>query len=158
MSVLQTEATPRESDKRYEECGRRYFEAVDEHNGAPRILIAEPCKDLAKAYRTIFASRGFHVDIAHDSPHCLELMGVCSPDVLILERDLPLGGSDRVVAGMRANPRFTRIAVVLTVHKTPTEGLTSLVDPPIVACFQKPFRLPHLLDTIASEIPESRQS
>lgn len=88
-------------------------------SAAIRVLIADPDESLLGEYRE-HSRIGFEVVTASDGLACVEQLRQQTPDVLVLEPQLPWGGGDGVLSVMRD---------VLDLATIPVMILTSCRDP-----------------------------
>jgi DNA-binding response OmpR family regulator len=113
----------------------------------PTLLIAESNAELRAAHRRFLTAHGYDVETAVDGLDCLEKLRQGSPAVLVLDRELPWGGGDGVLAWLREEGSASGVPVVLTAtagHGPDVEG----IEPPVVQLLAKPFALTALLDSL----------
>ncbi len=79
----------------------------------PHVLIAHSNLRLRNSYSESLSRGGFLVTTAADGLACLKMLHGITPDVLVLERELPWGGGDGVLARMREDAALPRIPVVI---------------------------------------------
>jgi two-component system OmpR family response regulator len=65
-----------------------------------RVLIADPDESLLAAYEAQLSHAGFDVATVKDGLDCLDMLRKFTPDVLVLEPEMPWGGGDGVLAIM----------------------------------------------------------
>jgi DNA-binding response OmpR family regulator len=110
------------------------------------VLIADHDVELAMLYSRFLARHGFSAETVTGGLECLRRIRQLSPDVLVLDRDLPWGGGDGVVACLREEG--VSVPVILTTWSTSPDMVGGLVVPPVVHCLRKFFPLPALLECI----------
>ena len=113
-----------------------------------RLLIADSDPTLADIYESFFSGEGYDVVTVGDGLRCLNAVRKHVPDVLILEYELPWGGGDGVLAGLRQEFPFMPIDVVLITGDYSVEDVTDALVAPVVGCLRKPFRLGDLSDML----------
>ncbi len=118
---------------------------------APSVLIADADGDLCELYRRFFSHLGWRVQTSGEGLACLAELRKDSFQLLILDRDVPWGGADGVLAIMREDPKLARVPVVLTVAAASRGVLVGLAAPPVVRAVAKPFSLNALLEVVRSE-------
>jgi len=69
------------------------------------VLHADGDRETRITHADFLASRGFQMQTAGDGIDCLQKLRQAVPDLLILDRELPWGGGDGVVAVMREPER-----------------------------------------------------
>lgn len=77
-----------------------------------RVLFADPDEFLLVIYRE-FLRDDFEVFTARDGVECLARLRDCTPDVLVLEPNLPWGGDDHVLALKQESIELARIPVMI---------------------------------------------
>lgn len=85
-----------------------------------RVLIADPDTSLQPLYRGTLLREGFEIATATNGIECVARMREHSPDLLVLEPQLPWGGGEGVLAIMAENPQLAAVPVMV---------LTSCRDP-----------------------------
>jgi DNA-binding response OmpR family regulator len=114
----------------------------------PTLLIAESDAELRDAYRRFLAARGYDVETAADGLDCLEKLRRLAPAVCVLDRELPWGGADGVLALLREERATPGVAVVLTATAGHPADAAADVKPPVVQVLPKPFMLTALLESV----------
>jgi DNA-binding response OmpR family regulator len=77
-----------------------------------RVLIADPDESLLAAYRELLWE-DFEVITAPSGVECMACLRDCTPDVLVLEPQLPRGGGDSVLAMMHEAPDLAIVPVMI---------------------------------------------
>ncbi len=109
-----------------------------------RVLIADSDADLRDILRTFLSASGYDVAMATDGLKCLEQIERFQPDVLVVEREMPWGGGDSVVAKLREeHPPLAMEVVIIT-----DDGRDFEPAAPVVACLEKPFSMELLLEAL----------
>src|SRR6516225_996430 len=117
---------------------------------APAVLIADADRELCDLYRRFFSRHGWQVRTSGAGLECLTQLRQCSPQLLILDLQLPWGGADGLLAVMRDDPGLARVPVILTSTGASPEALSGLVSSPVVQALWKPFSLTALLEIVRS--------
>lgn len=115
----------------------------------PTILHADGDRELREIYRCFFTCRGYRFLTADGGLACLEKLQECSPDLLILDLELPWGGGDGVLAVMREEARLLKTSVVVTSTLASAGVLNDYLSPPVVGVLAKPVTLSALIALIA---------
>jgi len=113
------------------------------------VLIADPDRTLATAYRVALERAGFGVETAASGLECLSGLRAFRPLVLVLEPDLPWGSGEGVLALMEEGsaPRVP----VLLLSSRPEGGIQRSLHVPVWGRLLKPLE-PRRLVGIVSEI------
>lgn len=85
--------------------------------------MADPDESIHPVYREPLSQEGFEVDMALNGLECVSRLHERVPDVLVLELQLPWGGSDGVLAMMGEDPDLAIVPVMV---------LTSCRDPHVL--------------------------
>jgi two-component system OmpR family response regulator len=118
------------------------------------LLIAEGDDELREVYRQYLAARGYGVETAADGLVCLEKLRRLRPAVLVLDRELPWGGGDSVLARLRDQRAPAGTSVVLIATTGCARDVAEDTRPPLVRLLTKPFALAALLESVRAAIPE----
>jgi DNA-binding response OmpR family regulator len=78
-----------------------------------RVLIADPDESLFDSYREYLEQEGLTVVTATNGLECIERLRDSSPDVLVLEPELPWGWGDGVLAMMQEEPDVPVVPVIV---------------------------------------------
>lgn len=112
-----------------------------------QILIADSDNLLIKRCRGYFGNRGYQVTVAGDGLECLDALRRVPPDILVLEKELPWGGGEGVLAYIRED-HFRWPGAVIVTSSEPAAPHSESMLPPVVAVLPKPFSLAALFETI----------
>jgi DNA-binding response OmpR family regulator len=120
----------------------------------PHLLIAEGDSELGNIYCRFFGQRGYEAESARDGLDCLGKLRRRRPTALVLDRQLPWGGGDGIVAWLREEGWGPEIPVVLLVDgMTDIDWMTATLLPPVKQVLRKPFRLAELMDAVRAAAP-----
>jgi CheY-like chemotaxis protein len=108
------------------------------------LLIAESDTALLDVVTQFFHRRGYTVDTATGGLECLNKLRRRPYLVLVLDRDLPWGGGEGVLAVMRDEPNLAGVPVILTCNA----ACPAPAPPPVTAVLSKPFSLNGLLQSV----------
>jgi len=115
-----------------------------------RVLVAEREAVHAEVYSRFLLGLGYQVETASDGLECVRKLQTARPRLLVLAWELLWGGADGVLDWIRENDGMLDLPVILTVDDEAPDDLTELVNPPVVACLKKPFRLSALSGHLSS--------
>lgn len=90
-----------------------------------RVLLAEDEPDLALSLAEGLTADGFVVEVAHDGAAALAAVAAARPDVILLDRDLPVLSGDAVCRALVASGNPARI-LMLTAAATVNDRVTGL--------------------------------
>lgn len=77
-----------------------------------RVLVVEDEEDLASALQRLLQDAGFTVDVSHDGEDGLWLALETTFDLVVLDLMLPRLQGERVLAELRARPRYVPVLVL----------------------------------------------
>jgi DNA-binding response OmpR family regulator len=122
------------------------------------LLIAETDPDLRDAYSLLCSHRGLMAETATDGLECLGKFSASTPDALLVDLEILWGGGDGVLACAQDGSFGARdIAIFVTGCDSP-ELLSRRSGIPEENCFQKPFRVGTVLDSICSVLADNASS
>jgi CheY-like chemotaxis protein len=113
---------------------------------SPTVLLAEADVELRDIYTRFLSRYGFDVQVAECGFECITKLRLFTPDLLILDVHLPVGGAEEVLAMMRKNPHAYPVPVILTL--VACANLDRLAASPVVRVLTKPFPLKALLESV----------
>lgn len=102
------------------------------------VLLAEADRELRETYFAFLSRNGFRVESAGDGLECLAKLRQFTPDVLILDLEMPWGGGSGVLGFLQEEPRYLPKRIVLTSTITPAPILNGQTEPDVYV-LTKPF-------------------
>ncbi len=102
-----------------------------------RLLVADANRATAGLFDAYFSKVGYQVDTVTDGLSCVHRLRRTFPDLLLLDRELPWGGGDGVLACLRAEYSLSKVPVVVIADVIPISALSRLLIPPVIGCFPK---------------------
>lgn len=116
------------------------------------LLIANGDSPLCEDYQRILNERGYDVETASDGLDCLEKLRQATPDVLLLEWELPWGGGAGVLADLREDRSMESLPVVLIANVIDPQQMAEFIESPVIDFLHKPFSLTKLLASLQAAI------
>lgn len=110
-----------------------------------RVLMADGDQTLLEVVERYLTHHGHEVRIAASGLECLALLRRDAPDVVVLHRGLPWGGSEGVRELMQEVAPWSEIPVILTWDDEFPEDSANATSSPWAAQLRKPYRLEKLL-------------
>jgi DNA-binding response OmpR family regulator len=83
------------------------------------VLVVDDDRDVQEAVRAELSGRNYEVIIASDGEAALRLLGSLTPDVLVLDLQLPSVSGPSVAAKLRAFPSRPRLLICSAVPYAP---------------------------------------
>jgi len=114
----------------------------------PSLLIADGDDYLSDIYTRYFSLHGYKVQTATGGVECATNLRRSTPDVLVLDMDLPWGGGEGVLAMMREDGIVPSTLTVLLASDASDDSPPAPNGSADVRCLRKPFDLRELLDCI----------
>lgn len=108
-----------------------------------RVLVVDDEEFLAEATATALTRAGMQVHLAFDGQEALDTLDTTSPDVVVLDRDLPLVHGDDVCREVAEKHPATRV-IMLTASGTLDDRLEGF-DLGADDYLPKPFEVPELI-------------
>jgi CheY-like chemotaxis protein len=118
---------------------------VDDEFGTVEVLVAA------------LEDAGYRVLTAANGRRALERLEENKPDLVVSDFMMPLMDGAALVRAMRSNPTFRDIPVIM-MSAAPEMALRKHLDDGYEAFLRKPFRIPALLELIASILNLPRSS
>jgi DNA-binding response OmpR family regulator len=118
------------------------------YNEIVRILVIEDEKDLADAIARGLSRQSYSVDIAYDGLYGLELTGINSYDLLILDLNLP--GLDGLEVCRRIRANDSRIGILMLTARAGQDDRVTGLDLGADDYLVKPFHFPELIARVRS--------
>jgi CheY-like chemotaxis protein len=112
------------------------------------ILLADDDHTRRSFFQKFLEYKGYAVTTASDGLECLSQLARLVPDVVVLDLDLPWGGGDGVIARMEEELGPLCPPIVLTTDRPSSEIPPSILNPPVIQCLRRPFRITGLLDSL----------
>jgi len=101
------------------------------------LLVANSDSPTSGLYHDYFSNVGYRVDTVSDGLACMSRIRQSLPDLLLLDRQLPLGGAEGVLACLREEDAFGRVPVVMVADVIPIQDLSWFLIPPVIRCLEK---------------------
>ena len=108
-----------------------------------RVLVVDDAVYLADAVGTALTRAGMKVDLAYDGEQALQLLDSCAPEVVVLDRDLPVVHGDDVCTTIVEHYPGTRVIML-----TASGALADRLDGFALGAddyLPKPFEVPELV-------------
>jgi two-component system alkaline phosphatase synthesis response regulator PhoP len=83
-----------------------------------RVLIAEDDLDLREIFCRAFSKRSFNVQLARDGQEALECLNVDSPDVLVLDINMPRVSGLEVLTYIHQRPELQDVKIIIVTGST----------------------------------------
>lgn len=122
------------------------------------LLIAESDPELRGIYDRLSSMLGYDVETAADGVECWSKLRARSPDALVLDVDILWGGGDGVLACLRDDADGAEAPAVFITGDHEPDVLSRRFGVPPGRCFQKPYRLTALLDSVRAVVADERPS
>lgn len=114
------------------------------------ILVVEDELDVQKVVAKRLTMRGFTVHCASDGYQAVQLTHKVSPDLIVLDLQLPAGDGLTVLRSLRKSNATKKTHIVVLTGMTNEIFKQSVLTEGVDAYLQKPYDAQTLLDTIDS--------
>ena len=98
--------------------------AQSEDSGAPRILVVDDSHTVREMERRLLLRSGYTVTTAQNGQEAWNLLRLNEYDLLISDVDMPQMNGIELVTRVRANPRLSRLPVIILSYKDRVEDRT----------------------------------
>jgi DNA-binding NtrC family response regulator len=123
-----------------------------------RVLIADPDATLLEDYQAQLTQAGFDVATVQNGLDCLDMLRKFSPDVLVLEPEMPWGGGDGVLAVMHDVFELPLVPVFIITSAQNFAGLDVKSFPLVTHMQTKPVGADELVRLVRHIANEPRPS
>lgn len=120
----------------------------------PLLLVVQDNEHLTRFFRRFLSERGFEVATAAEQGDCLTKLRSLQPAAMLLDHELPGGGSERILSTLRAE----KIPATPVVMVSDLQASAERWQSPVVAWVQKPFRLVDIVSALGQAFAERRHS
>ncbi|MBI1258621.1 MAG: response regulator [Chloroflexi bacterium] len=83
-----------------------------------RVLIAEDDLDLRDIFSRTFLKRSFNVQVARDGQEALEYLHLASPDVLVLDINMPRVSGLDILTYIHQRPELQGVKIIIVTGNT----------------------------------------
>ena len=112
----------------------------------PLALIIEDDEDISQIYSVMLRDVGFDAEVVFDGSSALEWLAAMSPDLIILDLNLPVVSGVEVLRQVRADERLAHaIVIIASANPQMSDEVSDLADLTLL----KPISFDHLRDLIA---------
>lgn len=113
-----------------------------------RVLVVDDDRPMAEAVKIVLETRGFRVWQAYDGQKALEIVAKKSPDLVVMDVEMPgVSGLD-VCRHIKSRPETKHIKVVILSARSLRPDRDKADDAGADAYLAKPIELDKILDTV----------
>lgn len=120
------------------------------------LLIADADAELRRIYDRMSLVVGYPVETAADGLECWSKVRARPPAALVIDSAIPWGGSEGVLACLRESSREIALPAIFVTGDEPPRVLAERFGVPATHCYQKPFWLTTLLESVRVVIRAGR--
>ena len=117
---------------------------------AMRLIVADSDESILERCKEYCSLNGIAMRTARGGVECLAELRRSTPDVLVLDAELPWGGGDGVLAVMGEDDSLARIPVVVLSRETGVAPGPGRFPPNVVGQLVKPLDVATLLESATS--------
>jgi two-component system, cell cycle response regulator DivK len=135
--------------------GRVYPGAVRQfaRPSAKTIMVAEDDEDSRSMMETLLRMKGYEVVEAENGLEAVEIALTNSPDLILLDLELPLLDGLGVTRNLRRRPKFKQVPIVVVSGHDPTKHSEAALDAGASAYLVKPIDFQRLDQILANAVP-----
>ncbi len=123
----------------------------------PRVLIADDQTELLYLMKEMIEAAGFEVFTANDGVEAMTTVFECSPDIIVLDYNMPRKDGLEVAEDLKNNPLFAHIPIIIVTgagdKKTKMKGLGMGIDDYLI----KPVDTEELIARIRMILKRNKQ-
>jgi DNA-binding response OmpR family regulator len=118
---------------------RAGFWIISEEVFFMKVMLVEDEQDIRDILKNLLLEEGFHVVALENGAELLEEMQKYDPEVLLLDQILPGKTGVELVQEVRANPKFSRIPIIMVTGLSGEEDKVNALDLGADDYVTKPF-------------------
>jgi CheY-like chemotaxis protein len=119
------------------------------------ILIIDDIPSVVQALDFYLQSIGYTVLTANNGKTGLQLAAARSPDLILLDFEMPVMGGVAVCKALKADPALRQVPVIMMTGQATQEVRKQGLMAGAIVVLSKPFDLENLQATIARSLPAS---
>jgi CheY-like chemotaxis protein len=121
------------------------------------LLVADDNRLSRELVRDVFESADWRVVEAGNGQEVLERLEAASPDLVLLDLEMPVKDGFAALAEIRNNPRFSRIPVMAVTAKAMQRDRDRIVTAGFDECITKPIDVAKLRKHVDELLRSSRK-
>jgi chemosensory pili system protein ChpA (sensor histidine kinase/response regulator) len=118
----------------------------------PLVLVVDDSLTVRKITSRLLTREGFRVDSAKDGVDALEKMHDLSPDVVLLDVEMPRMDGFELARVMRNDERLKHVPIIMITSRTADKHRNHAMEIGVNVYLGKPYQEQQLLDHIAEQI------
>jgi DNA-binding response OmpR family regulator len=120
-----------------------------------KILVVDDDIHATTLFDTLLTAKGYDAVIVNDSATAFDIAKSTNPDLIILDLMMPEPNGYEVCKTLRADPRFSKIPIVIFTAMGDNESKESALNAGADEFLTKPFRVEDLMNRIRSLMEKS---
>lgn len=124
----------------------------------PRALIADDSLSVRRALEQLLRDAGFEVDAARDGLEALGVLNRHTPDVILLDLEMPKLSGLEVASFVRQTDQFKHVPVVMITSRTGDKHRQMAKEAGVDLLLTKPYSDEYLLDYLQRRLTENARS
>ena len=113
--------------------------------GKASLLLVDDNADLRRLTTMFLRREGFDVREAADGAEALDLLEEATPDLVLLDLDMPVVNGQDVLSSMRRDPALSGVPVLVLTGSSDEASLREVFDAGVSDYISKPFSTPLLV-------------
>jgi chemosensory pili system protein ChpA (sensor histidine kinase/response regulator) len=118
----------------------------------PLVLVVDDSLTVRKITTRLLTREGFRVDSAKDGVDALERMHDLTPDVVLLDVDMPRMDGFELARVMRSDERLKSVPIIMITSRTADKHRNHALEIGVNVYLGKPYQEQQLLDAIAEQL------
>lgn len=124
----------------------------------PRALIADDSLSVRRALEQLLRDAGFEVDAARDGLEALGVLNRHTPDVILLDLEMPKLSGLEVASFVRQTDQFKHVPVVMITSRTGDKHKQMAEEAGVDLLLTKPYSDEYLLEYLQRRLSEGRSA
>jgi chemosensory pili system protein ChpA (sensor histidine kinase/response regulator) len=118
----------------------------------PRVMVVDDSLTVRKITGRLLAREGYEVLTAKDGVEALEQLAGVTPDVMLVDIEMPRMDGFDLTRNIRADARLKRVPIIMITSRTAAKHRAYAAELGVDVFLGKPYREEELLGHIASYI------
>lgn len=119
----------------------------------PVILVAEDCADGREMMGTLLRLKGYHVVSAENGVQAIEVALKASPDLMLLDLELPRLDGLNVARNLRRNLKLKHVPIIIVSGHDPENHRQAALDAGCTDYIMKPIDFDRLDSILECNVP-----
>jgi chemosensory pili system protein ChpA (sensor histidine kinase/response regulator) len=131
------------------EARRQYAQAANPAPPRPSIMVVDDSMTVRRVTQRLLEREGYNVLLAKDGVDALEQLQELTPDLMLVDIEMPRMDGFDLTRNVRGNDRTREIPIIMITSRSADKHRNYALQLGVNAYFGKPFQEPVLLEAIS---------